>query len=248
MMSSETNPFSQEVTDAALEHAKEMFPQEACGLVLSGKYVPSENRAEHPEADFSIAKEEVAAAYKSGKLEGVWHSHTQGQNAPSKRDMESQIAMGLPWGIHVLEQGEEGPNFLNTLTLGDHLLDEPLEGRVWFSGVSDCVSVVRSYFKQKHGLILPDFPRDVSWWDGSGASPIDEVFPVYAEKFDILPPETPIRKEDIVTMAIRSSQSNHLGVMVEDQVILHHPMTGLSALRPFITLQATLTHVLRMKQ
>lgn len=247
MMVDTKNPFSQEVTDAALQHAKEVFPQEAAGLVLSGKYVPCSNIADDPESDFQIPKEEVAKAQKSGKLEGVWHSHTKGQNAPSLLDMKSQIAMDVPWGIHVLETGEPEPNFVSTLTLGDHLLDVPYEGRPWVSGVFDCVNIVRSYFKQELGVLLPNFPRDRGWWDEGKSEIMENTLPLYKKFFDVLPPEVVIQKNDVVVMAIRSSYPNHFGVMIEDEIVLHHMVDALPTRRPFVTLQATMTHVLRLK-
>lgn len=241
------NPFSQKVTNDALQHAKEVFPQEAAGLVVDGKYCPATNRADSPEDDFEIPKEEVAAAYATGKLQGVWHSHTKGQNSPSRVDMQSQIGMGLPWGIHVLEPGQDGPSFVNTLTFGDHLLDTPLEGRTWVSGVYDCVSLVRSYLYQTKGIVIPDFARDVDWWDESSGSPFLEVLPRYEEYLHTLPAETPFEVGDIVVMAIRSSHPNHFGVILEPAVILHHMHGTLSSKRPFVTLQGAVTHILRTK-
>lgn len=241
------NPFSKKVTNDALQHAKEVFPEEAAGLVVAGQYCPATNTAERPEEDFEISKEEVAKAYKTGHLQGVWHSHTQGQNSPSMNDMKHQIGMGLPWGIHVLEAGAQGPNFVNTITLGDHTLKAPLEGRQWVSGVFDCVNLIRSYFLQEKKLLIPDFARDVEWWDGSSGSPFETLLPEYEKQFHVLPPEVPLELDDIVVMALRSSHPNHFGVLTEDQIVLHHMIGSLSAKRPFVTLQATLTHVLRLK-
>lgn len=244
-MITDSTPFSKQVTKDALEHAQEVYPQESCGLVLNGMYQPCKNVADSPEKTFKIAPTTVAKAMKSGTLDGVWHSHPEGMPNPSITDMEQQIATNVPWGVHVFDGGVE-PNYLSTFTWGDHTLKVPLLERSWVSGIYDCFGLIRSYFFQVEGWKMADFAREGDWWDHT----VQENFRRRLDslkEFEVLPAVAIPQVGDVVLMAIRSSDPNHFGVISREDMLLHHMSGSLSSERPFVTLQGTITHLLRRK-
>ena len=91
--------FSDHVIHAAMQHARDEYPRESCGLVVDGAYVPRMNTAEDPLEDFRISPQGYAAAARKGTVQGVIHSHPDKPDHPSRADMLGQIESGLAWGI-----------------------------------------------------------------------------------------------------------------------------------------------------
>lgn len=225
---------------ASVRHALDEHPNEAVGVIVKGKYVRCENVSPSPEMEFSIAPEKIKSV---GKIEAVIHSHTKGQDSPSQLDMIQQISMNVPWFINVLS--EEGA-YKETFSFGDHLLEEPLIGRHWKSGALDCISLSRAYYWQEYGLYLPDLPRYDGWWEDEDTV---QLFARNRDKYGMFQEVNgPAAPGDLLLMAIRANQPNHFAVLVENNVILHQTVNGLSARRPFTTLQATLVKVLRHQE
>ena len=84
------------VLDQMVEHAREVYPLECCGL-LSGReqtvdqITPAFNE-KRSEREFSIPPKELFAFFKllrlsSRKLLGIYHSHPDSEAVPSARDL-----------------------------------------------------------------------------------------------------------------------------------------------------------------
>lgn len=239
------NPFPTHVVEAAIAHAESVYPKEACGLMVGWNYVPCDNVAEDPHADFKISQDQIKKYVAT--MQGVIHSHPQGQIAPSEADMKGQIATNVPWGIVVLMPNKGA--YARFTHWGDHSLAEPLIGRDSLPGVRDCFSLVRAYLYQKYNVTIPDFPRSDDWttldtmkifWANRDAYPM-------LEKIDIEPGVDP-EVGDIIVMTLLSPQPNHFGIVWEKNVILHQPMGGLSARRPIGTLSAKVNFILRLDE
>lgn len=219
-------------------------PEEACGVVIEGKFHLIPNVSTSPKTSFVLSPKVLAKLIRScGRPEVIIHSHTDGQDYPSVADMEAQMAGTVPWVTHVFNDG----NYKCSFDFGDHLLDAPLVGRRWRPGVFDCMSLFRSYYWQKHRIRLPDFPRTDGWWDK-----IDTLkalrenlrnYPMFEEI-----PVSDAHKDCTLFMAIRSGPPNHLAVMDTDQTFVHHPSRGLSGSRPCATLQATIWKAYRLRK
>ena len=201
----------------ARRHAKEAWPEESVGIVRGGDYVPQQNMAEDPRAGFVLSDAAVFVA------EAVIHSHPDGTAWPSKADMESQIALGVPYGIVPMTPPNslDGPcNGRADLGAGDPFFwpdtDRPYLQRPYRHGVTDCFTLVRDWLRRERGIELPPLAYDWGWHDGEdllaeGALRLgwERVAPLDA------------RPGDVVFLG--RGRATHCGVLLEDGQILHHP-------------------------
>lgn len=165
-----------------VDHAEEAFPNECLGVIHKGKYVPLENTSPEPEKSFEMREEDerkyVFPNDAEDRCEAVVHSHPDGPLHPSESDMIAQINGGLPF-VMVGHSEDTGWDYWE---IGDHLLDEPLLERPFRHGVSDCYDAARSWFWQKYGILLPNFPRRDKWWlEGEDGEVPDNL---YADNFE----------------------------------------------------------------
>lgn len=81
-----------------LDHARQDCPRECCGLLAGREGVithafPATNVASNPATSYEIAPEEIFRCMRemrAARLEllGIYHSHPNGKNDPSPRDIE----------------------------------------------------------------------------------------------------------------------------------------------------------------
>jgi cell wall-associated NlpC family hydrolase len=213
--------FAPEVDAAARDHAISEFPKESCGIVVGGAYLPIKNIAPTPERDFRMADDTWAAHV----VEGVIHSHGQQEAlAPSANDMVHQISSNVPWGITQTDGVAASP----VLWWGDFRLDEPLLGRQFVHGVTDCYSAIRSWRWQNTGIKLPDFPRNDQWWMAD-EDLYNDGFPRAGYRVIT---EYEASVGDVALINFRSKVPNHGGTLVEDGLLYHHLQNRLSCREP----------------
>lgn len=238
-----TPDFTQDFTiafEAAKAHARAAFPEESCGFIVDGAYVPVENVAADPskhEPDnkdcgcrlcaFKISKADTAKYLPSAQM--ILHSHPDGPVYPSKRDMQGQFDTAVPWGIIALDKDRIG----DPITWGDQLPVKPILGRTFMHGVTDCYSLIRDTFRLGHDelkrmgitdqwpyapIILKDAARDDAWWNHE-----DNFYNDLPPSFGWVPISMEeARPGDLFLIKIRTDKFNHAGVMIADDLILHH--------------------------
>jgi proteasome lid subunit RPN8/RPN11 len=84
---------------AILRHALQCYPEESCGLIVEGVYLPRPNCSATPTEAFNISPVDWAEAEDLGDIAAVVHSHPDGRPFPSGADFDAQAATGLPWVI-----------------------------------------------------------------------------------------------------------------------------------------------------
>ena len=216
------------------------FPDIETGGYISAdrKFVPVRNTSTIPTEEYLPSQHEIP----DDALAFV-HSHQGGPFYPSETDMQQQIATGIPWGIAAFDD-----NYSEVFWLGNDVPRAPLVGRGFRHGVTDCYSLIRDFYKEIHGIELPEYPRDWEWWqqkkslylDGFKAAgfreiPVDEILP-----------------GDVFLATIKADSPNHAGVFLGNGLILHHSAgrfgcdpSRLSTVEPANRLFHFLTKVLR---
>jgi proteasome lid subunit RPN8/RPN11 len=209
--------------EAALGHAVRESPREACGLLLvidgEQQYMPCRNLARDPQDFFILHPDDYADAEEQGEILAIVHSHPHTPAVPSEADLLGCEKSGLPWYIvnpQTSQWGECKPCGYKA----------PLLGRQWAWGISDCWTLVRDWYAETWRLTLPDWPRpqDLTAFN---ASPMFEG--CWAEAGFVEVSLRTMQVGDAVLMAINAAQPNHVGVYVDDQMLLHHAIGKLSS-------------------
>jgi proteasome lid subunit RPN8/RPN11 len=211
------------IIDAVRAHAAECAPRECCGLavVVRGKlrYWPCRNDYTGADEIFIINPDDYAAAEDAGAVVAVVHSHVAIPPAPSLADLVAIEKSGRPWLIVNHPVGTWSITEPSGFTA-------PLLGRPFAHGVLDCYSLVRDYYRQACGIVLPDFPRADHWWEFPGQNLYIDHFKD-AGFFEIQ--ERDLREHDGILMQAGADRPNHAAIYIGDQRIIQHVMGRLSS-------------------
>lgn len=229
-------------------HARSVYPEEMCGFVVNGKFVPVQNQASNPATHveekcpcrlctFVIGGDDTLKYLPVAQM--VLHSHPNGVTYPSRMDMEFQMNSGIPWGVMMLDEDRE----TDFEIWGDTLPIAPLLGRTFMHGIRDCYSLVRDVFRTGSKelarleissqfpfdpITLIDKPRGDGWWNGE-----DDFYSSHFKEAGFVEiPREEARAGDCFMLKFRSDKFNHAGVLVTNDLIMHHLPNRLSRREP----------------
>lgn len=208
-------------------HMKSEAPHECCGLVVMvGRkqvYIPCRNVFTDPSGvrstldSFAISSDDWIAAEEMGDIVRVIHSHPdQLEPTASLADINGCNSSGVVWGI-ICENGE----YLEITPQ-----DEPLVGRRFVLGVTDCYGLVMTWHRLQ-GVELRDFRVPYEWWTRGENLYMDNW---YDAGFRECEENTP---GAMVIMQIASDVPNHAGIYLPGDQLLHHTFGNLSCAMPF---------------
>jgi len=135
-----------EVTAHIKDYCRLQYPNEACGLIVDGQFVPVANLSSTPTETFEMHQN----VWLDFKIEAVIHSHVNGNNHPSEADMRFQMASAVPWGLVCVSP--EG-HVTEPWFWGDWTVELDYLGRKWRHGPTgtdgggDCYALVRDFYK-----------------------------------------------------------------------------------------------------
>ena len=206
---------SEKLQTDILTHVKTEYPREACGLIviIKGKerYIPCNNLAENAYDDFILDPKDYYKVSKMGDIINVIHSHPDATATPSTLDQSACDAMGKNWWIVSYPEIE-----WRELTSAGKKPD--LIGRNFAYGILDCYTLLQDYFKINCDLILRDYEHEWEFWEKGQH--------LYTENFEkegfIRVTDGSLQLHDIVLMNIRSNITNHAGIYLGNDKILHH--------------------------
>lgn len=235
-----------DVAEAARLHAMAEYPNESCGAVTEAGYLPLENRSAKPTEGFDC-NEAIEPLLLGGQLLALIHSHPDGPDSPSERDMAQQLAHDIPWGIIVCSKTAAAPPWF----WGPGIAMPPLVGRDFRYGPSgsdqrgDCAALVRDWYRVHRDIDLPEFPRSRSCWVNQPNLYRDNLLAAgFTRTSGVLTMQEP-NVGDVFLMAIRSRSPNHVALYAGRGLILHHLENKLSRNEPFSAYQQFVTDVFR---
>lgn len=202
------------------------YPHEVCGLIVSGKWVKAPNIAKDTLISWEI-EPEFQAQFGPDDVQGVVHSHCKPyKGEPTKHDMEAQIPSGLPWGIvHTDKEWATKPQWW-----GDFRLDEPLVGRPFIHGISDCYSAIRSWYWQKREILLPEYPRNTDWWEQNGG--VEDMYTKGIGAVGTRISRDQIQPGDVALFKFSYPVPSHAAVITDNGQMYHHIAGHLSGETP----------------
>lgn len=104
---------------------------------------------------------------------------------------------------------------------------EHLKGLPFQHGTSDCYSIARNFYKDNFDLDLPDFARPENWWEKGLNLYMDHFYDAGFRILDIHPRDW--IPGDAFLMSILSNTTNHCGMYLGGNSMLHHLYGQLSS-------------------
>lgn len=187
-------------------------PQETAGVIIKGQYQPRQNKSPTPQRAFALDPLDLSTP----GLEAIVHSHPGGPACPSREDMQQQIVSGLPWVIATVPTAAS-PCLEDIFIFG---LPPRLNMTCGYRhGVDDCYSLIRGFYADEMGCVLPEIPRGWNWWHEGG-----DHYMCHYERLGFTPLAAGIapRRGDVFLAQIRSPVINHGGIWLGEGLILHH--------------------------
>lgn len=223
------NPgFDKRCINAAIRHAREDWPNEACGAIIDGHYKRFDNKAPDKSNSFLINDPHFNQAYIDGKVKVVIHSHNDWDKA-SVEDQEQQKALEVPFGIINLKH----KSIQHITFWGDSLPIAPLEGRFFFYGAGfDCIGLVRDYVFKTTGYRPPSPSHEWAFWL-KGKSYFEEHIYGNDMPYYFIDLED-VKPGDVLLYNLMGTKYiNHCGIFLNTRgEVLHHFHNQLSGRKP----------------
>ena len=206
MLSSFSNPTTNEQQAKIRECAEAAHPVEACGFILNNGDVVECTNTSKEENTFTISAEETALYLDDAAAS--WHSHID-YGTVSFADINASKALNLPYAIFNCA-GTEHFYFDPSQSAG-------LLGRPWLYGGYDCYSAVRDWYSQEMGVAMGDYERLYEGeWVQRGFTHFEDNFA--AEGFVRIPPSVPLERGDVFLMKIKNDDAcNHVAVLEDPE-------------------------------
>jgi cell wall-associated NlpC family hydrolase len=215
-------PIQSDIRIQIFDFCKEIYPHEACGIVVGDKVVSSMNIAQEPDQSF-ILDPQTWIQYPKPDL--IWHSHGD-DSKWSMADIRTCKRLQIPYFLFSLPTGKEYYYDPNTI--------EPLIGREWGNWIADCYTLVRDWYQLNLDIELKDFERRL--FDDNGnyiwKSPDWDMYRQFLPTigFVQLDRTEPMVRGDLILLNYGTANPNHAAIYDEPEQnwMLHHYFGNLS--------------------
>lgn len=103
-----------------------------------------------------------------------------------------------------------------------------LIGLPYDMGKTDCFSIVRQYFLQNYGLRFRNYARPDNFWEDEGL----DLYKMFRREGARPVTDDSIEIGDVLLMPLLTPFATHACIVVEPNLILHHPPGRLSCTEP----------------
>ena len=211
---------TKDLKEKILEHAKQEYPRECCGLVAVVKgrtrYYPRKNIAATPDEHFVLdGYEEIE---DKGEIISIIHSHPSTKPTPSDADRVACEKSELPW--HIVNPQTEEWGYCEP-----EAYELPYVGREFVHGVVDCYTLWKDWYKRELGIQMSEYERRDEWW----LKGEDLYRNNFAREGMRKIPNKDVAYGDIVLMQLEAPVPNHAAIYIGDQMVLHHVQGRLSS-------------------
>lgn len=224
------------LTDNQISKIKEVsrlrYPNEAVFVITNkGIAVEMENTAKDPINDFEVDN----AKFWSYEPKALVHSHTvlRGTQAdmnnyvdarsPSGLDMQSQEAMGLPWGILAVDED----SVTDIVWFPD--MDGEILGQPYISGINDCYTLFQKYYWQNYKVKLKPMAYSPLWWKEDPSLYVSN----YASAGFYEIKEHELQVGDMILIRIAGDIPSHSALYLGNDQIMHHMANRLSTIENY---------------
>lgn len=205
--------------DEIREHFEKEYPREGCGVIgiVKGKkkWFPCKNIANNDE-DFIMSSDDYFNVVKRADVLAIVHSHPDAENTASTYDIKNCNALGIPYWIFSYPDME-----LNIVEPEQRT--NPLIGREYEFGVTDCFEAMRDYLKEQNINIPPRAPFEDNWWENE----LDYFSEDIIKNWGGIKVDTP-QKNDVLIFKIKAEVPDHCGVYLGNDIFFHHAENRLS--------------------
>jgi len=238
-------PLSKEALAQVKAHFIACHPNEGVGYFKGDTFYPVENVTTlDPRRSFACPLEVMLE-----DPDLICHSHTTGwevcspdidPRAPSKEDLDGQIATAVEWALFVTD----GETCDDPIYWGNPDNRPPLIGREFIFNAQDCLSLAQDYYYSTHDIRLPNLGRN-HFWSQEGEDHIGQnyeawgFYDVTAE--DLLP-------GDALLYKVRSPVPNHIGIYLGGNQVLSHWYGRISQVEDYGKWAGHISHYLRNRK
>ena len=215
--------------DQAIKYAKEIAPDESCGLVaiIKGKetFWPCKNLAESKFEYFIINTDDWAECEDTGEIIGIFHSHPKGPSTPSENDKASCEFLNVPYYIYSIENNDW------SYFKPSGYKPPSLIGRGFIWGKHDCWSIISDWYLETKNIKLKEWERPKKIKDFLANPLFEKGLPITG--FKKQPTNDDIQVGDVLLFESVTKNLDHVAVYIGDMMILNHNIKGLSCREPF---------------
>ena len=206
--------------ETIVDHFNTEYPREGCGVIGiqkgKSKWFPCKNVAEDDD-DFIIDSTEYIRINSISDIVAIVHSHPDASPEPSETDVKQCNGLNLDYYIISIPE-------IKLHHLQPNRRDLPLIGREYEFGVTDCFSLVQSYYG-KFEIDMPRYAFEDDWWE-KGLDYFGDLWEQYEGWNEVT--DGSLLKHDLLYFNVQSHVPNHCGVYLDDDLFLHHAVNRLS--------------------